>query len=275
MPSTYAHWLFGQKVFEILPGDIKSSISADPTLFNIGLHGPDLLFYYKPLSKNAVNALGFEIHAESGLDFFSLAGKTVSNGAFAPEYLSYIYGVICHFALDRACHGFIDGYISRTGISHTEIETEFDRYLITRHGGNPLNADLTKHIRINPHRSAVISRFYCGTSPKQITQAANSMRLYHQILRCPFGVKGAVIRKILKATGNYDDMHGLLVNRHPNEKCRESTIELLKRFRNAEREAVQLITEFKSSAAGKAEWNRLYQYTFGSEFKGDNAEETA
>ncbi len=275
MPSTYAHWLFGQEVFRLLPENIKISISADTTLFNIGLHGPDLLFYYKPLSRNVVNSLGFKIHAESGFDFFSLAGQAVSNAAFDPEYLSYIYGVICHFALDRACHGFIDEYISRTGISHTEIETEFDRYLITRHGGNPLNADLTKHIQINPRRAAIVSRFYCGISPKQINEAANSMRLYHQILRCPFGVKGAVIKKILKATGNYDDMHGLLVNRHPNQNCRASTIELLKRFRNAEREAVQLITEFRSCAAGKTEWNRLYQYTFGSEYKGVTAEETA
>ncbi len=275
MPSTYAHWLFGQEVFRQLPPNIRNSISADPTLFNIGLHGPDLLFYYRPLSRNKVNSLGFETHAEPGLNFFSQAGKTVRNAAFNPEYLSYIYGVICHFALDRACHGYIDEYIAKTGISHTEIETELDRYLISRHGGNPLDADLTKHIRINPRRAAVISRFYHSTTPKQITEAANSMRLYHHILRCPFGVKGTVINKILKATGNYEDMHGLLVNRRPNEKCRASTIELLRRFRMAQHDAVQLISDFMNNTVGKTEWSRLYQYTFGSEYKGDTAEESA
>ena len=49
MPSTYAHYRFGQEVLKELPNDIKKIIIENKELYDIGLHGPDLLFYYLPL----------------------------------------------------------------------------------------------------------------------------------------------------------------------------------------------------------------------------------
>ena len=54
MPSTYAHYRFGRDVYRRLPDDIKGIISDERRLFLIGLHGPDILFYYKPLKSNRV-----------------------------------------------------------------------------------------------------------------------------------------------------------------------------------------------------------------------------
>ena len=58
MPTTYAHYTFGKKVLNELNIDIRDSININMELFNIGLHGPDILFYYKPLKSNKVNKLG-------------------------------------------------------------------------------------------------------------------------------------------------------------------------------------------------------------------------
>lgn len=99
-------------------------------LFNIGLHGPDLLFYYHPLTNNPVNSKGYGIHSEAGIKFFSYASKEIVRRSFSPDHLAYIYGVICHFALDRECHGYIDEKITESGVSHAEIEVEFDRRLM-------------------------------------------------------------------------------------------------------------------------------------------------
>ena len=52
MPSTYAHYRFGQEVLKELPNDIKKIIIENKELYDIGLHGPDLLFYYLPLKNN-------------------------------------------------------------------------------------------------------------------------------------------------------------------------------------------------------------------------------
>lgn len=51
-----------------------------------------------------------------------------------------------HFALDVSCHGYIDEKIAASGISHTEIEVEFDRMLMLMDGKDPLRQNLTEHI---------------------------------------------------------------------------------------------------------------------------------
>lgn len=48
MPSTYAHYRLGQEVLKNLPAKEKRLIEQHKELFDIGLHGPDILFYYKP-----------------------------------------------------------------------------------------------------------------------------------------------------------------------------------------------------------------------------------
>ena len=44
MPTTYAHDLFGQRVYTFLTPEIKQVIRKNKNLFRIGLHGPDILF---------------------------------------------------------------------------------------------------------------------------------------------------------------------------------------------------------------------------------------
>ena len=75
MPSTYAHYIFGQQIRGRLSGYERKIIDKYPELFNIGLHGPDILFYYRPLGKNKVNQLGSRIHNESGAMFFVHAAR--------------------------------------------------------------------------------------------------------------------------------------------------------------------------------------------------------
>lgn len=73
MPSTYAHDRFGRQVFSLLPDRLKTLISPHMDLFYLGLHGPDLLFCYHPLSSNPVSSVGYQMHDVSGFRFFSLA----------------------------------------------------------------------------------------------------------------------------------------------------------------------------------------------------------
>ena len=45
MPSTYAHRRFGADVLQQLPAALQDQIGKNRALFDVGLHGPDLLFY--------------------------------------------------------------------------------------------------------------------------------------------------------------------------------------------------------------------------------------
>lgn len=46
MPTTYAHDLFGKKIYHELPVEMQAVIRRNVNLYRIGLHGPDILFYH-------------------------------------------------------------------------------------------------------------------------------------------------------------------------------------------------------------------------------------
>lgn len=268
MPSTYAHYRFGQEVFHRLPSDLQKEIMPHMDLFNIGLHGPDLLFYYHPLVSNSINQIGYGTHERSGMEFFERAGKTLEKNKFSDAYFAYICGFICHFTLDRECHGYIDKKIAESGVSHTEIEVEFDRRLLVHDGFYPVTQILTKHIQPTMKNAKVIKGFFPGTTDEQILKALKSMIYYNDMLVVPNRIKRYFVYALLKITGNYKEMHGLMVNYKPNPECKDSSKRLMELYRKAEENAIKLITEFRDNVSGKIAWSELYQYTFGSKYIG-------
>ena len=82
MPSTYAHYTFGERMLPLFPAKIRSLIQENRALYDIGLHGPDILFYYKALCSNEVNAVGYKMHDKPGADF--LLRPRRSGSSFAP-----------------------------------------------------------------------------------------------------------------------------------------------------------------------------------------------
>ncbi len=268
MPSTYAHYRLGQEVLGQLPGGIRTTINSYKQLYDIGLHGPDILFYYKPLWSCPVNKQGYDMHGRSGREFFENAAKVISRLDARDERaaLAYIYGFCCHFALDVSCHEYIDEKIAASGVSHTEIEVEFDRSLMIKDGFNPLTHSLTDHI-IPIHENAdIIRRFYDNLTTDEVVQALDGMIKYNRLLIAPSHLKRYLIYALLGITGNYKEMHGLLVNYRANPQCADSTEKLYKFYDNAVRLAVRLIGEFRDSASGVLPFNKIYDYTFGGKY---------
>ena len=162
MPSTYAHYVFGKKVLQSLPPELSALARGHRQLYDIGLHGPDILFYYRALTVNKVNSVGFGMHARPARGFFAPAKQRL---AALPASLragaeAYLLGFVCHFALDSACHGYIEHKIAVSGVTHTEIESEFDRSLLLAQGIEPLSARLTGHIVPSAENAAAIAPFF-------------------------------------------------------------------------------------------------------------------
>jgi hypothetical protein len=82
MPAGYAHTVYGQEVLKRLPQDMQEVIKKDLDLFVIGLQGPDILFYYRPLKENEVNRIGNQMHKETGItltdSFIMMPTKSVT-----------------------------------------------------------------------------------------------------------------------------------------------------------------------------------------------------
>ena len=268
MPSTYAHYRLGQKVRGLVSDEQKSIIESYPELFDIGLHGPDILFYYKPLKSNSVNRIGYQMHEKSGRKFFERAKKVILRKEEKEAYLAYIYGVLCHFALDVSCHSYIDQKINASGVSHAEIEVEFDRALMIRDGYFPITHKLTGHIVPSNQNAEVIREFYGDVTAKQVKKALKSMTFYNNLLIAPSRGKRKFVDALLKVSGNYKEMHGLMVNYEENPKCADSTKKLKELYDDAVVLATSLITEYPVCMHGKCILSPIYNYSFGGQYIG-------
>ncbi len=161
----------GKEVWQALSGREHKRIDAYPEPYLIGLHGPDILFYYHALSNNPVNAIGYGLHVKPGKTFFEQVRMTAQHSPEQDAALSYAYGLLNHFALDVSCHAYVDEKIAASGVTHTEIEVEFDRSLMLKDRLNPVTHILTDHIQPSSGNAKVIAPFYPGTTQKQIQKA--------------------------------------------------------------------------------------------------------
>ena len=145
MPSTYAHRRFGADVLALLPDGLRATLEQHRELYDIGLHGPDLMFYYKALQSNPVNRLGNTMHEQKGEVFFTRARTVVENAPDKDAALAYALGFVCHFALDSTCHPYVEAYVRESGVGHCEIETEFDNALMREDGLDPIKFFTASH----------------------------------------------------------------------------------------------------------------------------------
>ena len=63
-------------------------------LFDIGLHGPDILFYYRALIPNSVSGQGYGMHKQMADLFFERAKKVIADADDKTMSRAYIYGFI-------------------------------------------------------------------------------------------------------------------------------------------------------------------------------------
>ncbi|MBR5598343.1 MAG: zinc dependent phospholipase C family protein [Lachnospiraceae bacterium] len=265
MPTSYAHYKFGQEVKVKLPKDILAIVNDYPQLFDLGLHGPDLLFYYNALKKNKINTTGFGLHEYSGRYVFRRAAKVIIDKQMSHAHLAYIFGFLCHYSLDVSCHGCVNAF-EATGIaSHLEIEAELDREMLVRDGKDPLSTILTKHLVSNRENAEVIKDFFPGITAKEIEKTIKDMIFYLNFLVAPGKFKRWIFAKGLKLVGKYEDFGGLMINVEKNHECDKTVERLLDLYEDAKGLAVQLIQEYPLYLNKELELNEVYKYSFDSE----------
>ena len=160
MPAGYAHYVFGEKVLEQLSPKYKELIKNNIDLYNIGVHGPDIVFYYDALTSNDVIKTGQRMHHEEAYKFFSHAKDVYRDTKDKDAALAYIYGFINHFVLDHVCHGYVFYMQDKLNMGHYEIESEFDRQCLVLKGLNPTKTCLVSHIHPSKEVSEIIAPFF-------------------------------------------------------------------------------------------------------------------
>ena len=264
MPTTYAHYKFGGEVIGALPRPLQSAIENNRELFDFGVHGPDLLFYYKALVSNPVNRQGYELHERPADVFFRHAAEVVGKASDPAAARAYIYGFICHFALDSECHNYIEKMIQVSGISHSEIEMEFDRMLLTEDFINPVRYLGTRHIRPTIENARVIAPFFQDLTPEMVKKALSSMIFYHKLLLAPNPGKRKVLFGGMKVAGLYSSMKGMVMSLAPNPACRDYCLLLKNRFAGAVPLAASLIIQYQKKLFQGGELPKRFHQTFGA-----------
>ena len=171
MPAFYAHYKFGQMVKNKLPAKYQRLLEDYQDLYEIGLHGPDILFFYHPIIRHPITQIGVVIHHETGRVFFEHALTQMHRSAAEGDKMqkalwAYALGVVCHFALDASCHTYINHFEKTRRISHHEIEKEFEKYLMKKDGLDPFNWNFRQALSTNFRWAKPIALFY-GLQPVQ------------------------------------------------------------------------------------------------------------
>lgn len=263
MPSTYAHRRFGADVAARLPESGRRLINRHRELYDIGLHGPDIFFYYNALKSNPVVRFGNSMHERPGEEFFSEARRRIPNMAEPETALVYALGFICHFALDSTCHPYIEQYVRSSGVSHSEIETEFDNQLMRRDSLDPFKYFTASHIRATRENARVIAPFFDEVSQEQTYEALRGMLLVHHGLQATSPAKRQLIFAVMRAANKYDSLHGLVANAQPNKACEASGKRLDELYAQALPLAERLILQYIDAQHNDLPLDAAYKHTFG------------
>ena len=247
LPNTYAHYRFGCDVRRRLNSDIQKIVSDNEELYNIGLQGPDILAFYNPLFKNRLKTLGSFEHSSPVRNLLEYAEKTIRNAKNPNPYLAYMYGVICHFALDCYCHGYVNEKKATTGLGHNLMEAEFDRLLMLRDGHDPFKFRPADTIVYSCESAKTISAVSPKVNEREVSKSIKNMRKWCNFYVAPTLFSRILIYTGLLVSGNFSGKNGMIIKKKRNRKCDSTNSALLRLYKDALPVAVKLISEYRDN----------------------------
>lgn len=214
LPSFYAHTRFGQQAAQGFPEQIRLSVQRFPQLFHVGCFGPDFFFFYLPMFKTKMGALGSQYHHQTGKRFFETAAEHLRQNP-SEGGRAYLYGVLCHYALDSVCHPMICQAAAEGCPGHTELETDFDRHLLTKDGRVPAHREnLGRSIRLTWGECVTVSEFFPPASAYTVRVGVGSMSL---VCRAMSMKNRKLLQMLFRLGGTYGTQ--LVMTIRPNHRC--------------------------------------------------------
>lgn len=201
MPAVYAHYRMGVALLPTMPADVRRTIQRFRRLFDVGLHGPDIFFYFNPVMRNNLGSLGSKFHAQTGREFFQRTCR-IARLEKSEAAQAYLYGVLCHYVLDSLSHPFICEQAETGPSSHNQIEAEFDRFLLESDGKIPPESqNLSTHLQLTYGECETVAKFYPGVTTRNVQDSLRNMIGVLKLFTAPEGARRTVLRKSLSLFG--------------------------------------------------------------------------
>ena len=266
MPTTYAHWRFGDKCIRMLPDDLQNIILNNRAIFDYGVHGPDIFFYYNCLKHNEVNRYGSAMHDIPYKDALAQIKENFKKTENKDMALSYLLGFTCHFTLDSYCHGFIEKVDETTPYSHGKIESQFDRYLLIKDGFNPVTKSVTDMFHPDKKMAKVISGLFNKFDEDIIYKTLKDQKLYLNLLKDNSDIKRFFLTTAMDIA-KVPSFKDLLITKENVEELKPINIRLNKYFDMALKHYPVLADSLIGYLSDKNELNTYFKHNFS--FKED------
>lgn len=266
MPTTYAHWRFGDKCINTLPDYLRNIILNNRAIFDYGVHGPDIFFYYNCLKHNEVNRYGSAMHDIPYKDTLAQIKENFKKTENKDMALSYLLGFTCHFTLDSYCHGFIEKVDETMPYSHGKIESQFDRYLLIKDGFNPVTKSVTDMFHPDKKMAKVISGLFNKFDEDIIYKTLKDQKLYLNLLKDNSDIKRFFLTTAMDIA-KVPSFKDLLITKENVEELKPINIRLNKYFDMALKHYPVLADSLVGYLSDKNELNTYFKHNFS--FKED------
>ncbi len=222
MPNLATHYLCGlEAIKNIESSRCRELIQQHQNVFNLGVQGPDILFYYEvwPWRKKSIEPnIGTTMHSSKVNMFFrALIDYILLQKGYVRDVLSvYLMGFVSHNFMDGLGHPYI---FYRSGFNtpevnnenlflyyHRRFEVAIDVLLCKRHLDKQVHQiNCAELLEIGPteleligkmYESTVNSVFKANISKKKVKRAIKEMLLVEKLLRDPHGIKKKVLEFI-------------------------------------------------------------------------------
>lgn len=259
MPNYYAHLLFGRKVLSALPAPLAEGLREEGSAFEVGCCGPDPLFFHGYGRTDPLRELGLSMHHQSCRIPARRLLELVRAGR--PGAAGYAGGFLCHFALDAACHPYIEARAAR-GASHFAMELELDRALLERDGLDPLRETPLPHA-LPSAQMATAAAVYPGVTPRQFGEALSA---FWRVTRAQTLAGGTALTGWVKAAARrfpaLREARGVLLEREPRREYAVSTTVLLELLEKETGPAARAAECFFAAARGEGELGAWFDRDF-------------
>lgn len=270
MPNYYAHYIFGQKVFAVLPPLLRGTLERELSAFEVGLYGPDPLFFASPVTDPGPRNLAINMHGESLLPVAKrLMGAVRDDLPFARGYAA---GFLCHFALDSRCHYYIEEQQALSGLSHTAMEMELDRALILADGMDPLHETPLEAPELPAGFLDAASVVYPGVSRQQFVRGYWNFR---QLCRMKTLLSGTPAYRATDWVGSRYPllaiMKGSILPPEPDPLYAQSTADMKSLLEGEVAPTAQAVSRFFAAAARNGQLDGWFDRPFSGQWIAEQA----
>lgn len=258
MPTTYAHWAFGRDCIELMPENLQQIIHDHRDIYNLGVHGPDILFY--DLLHPEIPSYGSKMHSIPVEEFFKNCKEVFNNHEEKADMLAYMMGFLTHFILDSTVHGYVERKRQDAGISHNRVEAQWDKHVIEQDRRVANLVDRAESLKPNKQIAKVISYFF-PYNDKVIYRNLKLQRLVVYELNSISPKKQNFLQNLLLKM-NQENFADLFMGFEEEEVCRDSNIRLDKLRKKALDLFPKLMKNLLNFLNNKQELDKYFNHDF-------------